>query len=65
MSLTKIPFILLATWAFNTAMTPPTTPAPKKERFALGAPLENPTYVQWAPFFVRVSSLLLLNGLSR
>ena len=31
MSLTKTPFILLATWAFDTSTMPPNPPSPKHE----------------------------------
>jgi len=54
MSLTKIPFILLATWGINTSFRPPNPQPPQHENFSSSAPLENSGFVQWTPFTVRV-----------
>ncbi|KAF8803358.1 hypothetical protein BYT27DRAFT_7145098 [Phlegmacium glaucopus] len=59
MSLNKIPFILLATWAFNTSMTPPNPPPSENERITSRVPMENPKYTQWAAFIVRVLQLFV------
>ncbi|KAF8803361.1 hypothetical protein BYT27DRAFT_7195679 [Phlegmacium glaucopus] len=59
MSLTKIPFILLATWAFNTSMTPPNPPPPENERITSRVPMESPKYTQWVTFAVRVLQLFI------
>jgi hypothetical protein len=58
MSLTKIPFILLATWGFNTSITPPNPPPPKNERISSGVPMENTRFTQWGTFIFRVSNHL-------
>ena len=55
MSLTKIPFILLATWGLNISYTPPNPPPPQHERSS-SVPLENSGYVQWGPIIARVSN---------
>ena len=57
MSLTKIPFILLATWGIEMVHRPPNPKPPQHERFSsptLTASLENFGFVQWSPFTVRV-----------
>ena len=55
MSLSKSPFILLATWSINMSYTPPNPQPPQHERFS-SVPLENSGYVQWTPAIIRVSS---------
>ena len=57
MSLTKIPFILLATWGINMSYTSPNPPPPQNERFSSSAPLENSGLLQWGPIVGRVSKL--------
>ncbi|KAF8803359.1 hypothetical protein BYT27DRAFT_6736792 [Phlegmacium glaucopus] len=59
MPLTKIPFILLATWAFNTAMTAPNPPPPESERITSRVLMENPKYTQWVTFTVKVLQLFV------
>ena len=58
--LTKIPFILLATWGIYMSCKPPNPQPPQRERFPLSVPhwqwLENSGYVQWAPVIIRVSN---------
>ena len=58
MSLTKIPFILFATWAINMTYKPPNPQPPQNERFSSSAPLENSGFVQWGPFTVRVRATI-------
>ena len=55
MSLSKSPFILLATWGINMSYTPPNPQPPQHERCS-SVPLEKTGYVQWVPFIIRVSS---------
>jgi hypothetical protein len=55
MSLTKIPFILLATWGLNISYTPPNPPPPQHERSS-SVPLENSGLPLWGPIIVRVSN---------
>ena len=55
--MTKIPFILLATWGFNVSFTPPNPPPPKNERIASKVPMETPKFTQWVSFGFRVSEL--------
>ena len=57
MSMTKIPFILLATWGFNTTLTPPNPPPPANERIDSRVPMESPKFTQWVSFGCRVSDL--------
>ena len=54
MSLTKIPFILLARWGLS--YKSPNPQPPQHERCSSSAPLENSGFVQWAPFTVRVGN---------
>ena len=58
MSLTKIPFILLATWGINTSFRPPNPPPPQHERFSSSesVPLDYPGFNQWGSFISRVSN---------
>lgn len=58
MSLTKIPFILIATWAFKASITSPNSPAPNDEWTASRMPWEN-TSVYWGPFAARVSHYVI------
>jgi hypothetical protein len=55
MSLTKIPFIFLATWGINMSFSPPNPPPPQHERFP-SSPLEIPRLPQWGPIIVTVSN---------
>ena len=57
-ALTKIPFILLATWGIHMTYTPPNPPPPKHERFpsSLAVPLENSGFINWIPFIGRVGN---------
>ena len=55
MSLTKIPFILLATWGINTSYRPPNPPPPQHERSS-SVPLEKFGLLQWGPITIRVSN---------
>ena len=57
MSLTKIPLILLATWAMYVTYTPPNPPPPQQERFppSMSVPLELGV-VKWVPTIGRVSN---------
>ena len=57
MSLTKIPFILLVAWGFNTSLTSPNPPPPKHELIASQVPMENPKFTQWGSLFSRVRRL--------
>ncbi|KAF8803357.1 hypothetical protein BYT27DRAFT_7195671 [Phlegmacium glaucopus] len=57
MSLTKIPFIVLETWAFNRSITAPNPPPPKDERITSQVPMENASWVKWMPY---IASLLQL-----
>jgi len=54
MSLTKIPFILLATWGINMSYRSPNPPPPQLERFTSSVPLESWGFVKWAPIPIRV-----------
>ena len=56
MSLTKIPYILLATWGINASYRPPNPPPPQHERFSSSVSLENSGFVKWGPIFGRVSN---------
>ena len=60
MSLTKIPFILLATWGIHITYKQPNPPPPQHELFTssvrLRVPLENSRFIQWAPIIARVSN---------
>jgi len=56
MSLTKIPFIILATWGVNKSYRPPNPPPPQHERFYTSVPLENSGFVKWGPIIARVSN---------
>ena len=61
MSLTKIPFILLATWGINACYTSPNPPPPPHERLSssvLILTLDNSGIVKWFPIIVRVSNIL-------
>ena len=64
MSLTKIPFILLATWGINASYRPPNPPPQQHERLSSSVPLENSGFVKWGPIIGRVSncSEQILNG---
>ena len=55
-ALTKIPFILLATWGIHMSYTPPNPAPPQQERFpsSLAMPLENSGFIDWVPFVGRV-----------
>ena len=57
-ALTKIPFILLATWGVHMTYTPPNPSPPQHERLpsSLAAPLENSGFIDWVPFIGRVSN---------
>jgi hypothetical protein len=57
-ALTKIPFILLATWGIHITYTPPNPSPPRHERFpsSLAVPLENSGFIDWVPFIGRVSN---------
>ena len=54
--LTKIPFILLATWGINASCRPPNPQPPQHERFSSSVPLENSGFVKWGPLIARVSN---------
>ena len=56
MSLTKIPFILLAIWGMYATYTPPNPPPPQHERLpsSLTVPLENFGLIPWVPTIARV-----------
>ena len=54
--LTKIPFVLLATWAINMSCKPPNPQPPQHERLSLSVPLENSGFVKWGPLIGRVSN---------
>lgn len=56
MSLNKIPFILLATWGFQAAATPPHPPAPKHEQIPAQVPVGCISYLRWTPFIAIVSN---------
>jgi len=59
MSLTKIPFILLATWGFHVSITSPNPPPSRDERIASRMPLENATYTSWGPVIASFFQVLI------
>jgi hypothetical protein len=67
MSLTKIPFILLAAWGFHTSYTAPNPAAPQHERYpsSLRLPFENNGLLQWAPTISKVSNYILVEKFSK
>ena len=58
MSLSKIPFILLATWGNYVTYSPPNPPAPEHVCYpsSLTVPLENSRFLQWALTICKVSN---------
>ena len=60
MSLTKIPFVLLAIWGIHISYRRPNPPPPQHERFpsSLRLPIENSRIFYWLPTIVRVSKYL-------
>ena len=58
MSLTKIPFIVLATWGINMTYRPPNPTPPQHERLSSSesVPLENSGMLKWHPIIARVSN---------
>ena len=59
MSLSKIPFILLATWGIHTTYTSPNPPPPQHERVpsSLTVPFENYGLVKWIPIVCKVTTI--------
>jgi len=59
-AITKIPFILLATWGIYITYTPPNPSPPQHERFpsSLAVPLENSGFINWVPFIGRVPQFI-------
>ena len=57
MSLTKIPFVLLAPWGISKSYRSPNPSPPQHERFpsSLRVPIENSGILPWIPTIVRVS----------